>query len=291
MLSFVTHKNLAGPFMKAKTIILVAILFFVSPTGSHAQKGFWLDGSAEIKNSRIGDYFLHTDILDSSGNYVPMHTAFTPKISIGAAAGYNINERIGVSIGLTYSMLGHEYYNYMYNYSGFTIEYKRKLSLNYIEVPLQIYYTHSPGKKVSLIAAAGGYAALLVSYKDENKLFLYDGSIGSATAEGKSLTESLTSSTTTININASLKEEPYNAYDYGLIAGIGIRIMLSDKKCLTLMPQYSFGLVNVKNKKAEVVYQNQTYLYWKDRGDYSPNLEKDYINSSIGLKIGLRFAL
>jgi len=277
--------------MKANSISLLIIFCFAFATGAKAQKKLWLEASIEPKSSTGGDYFVPADANSSNPAWVPMGTAFTLKVNAGLAAHYYFNERIGVSAGVSFSTAGHEYYNYMWSISGFTIEFKRKVALNYAEAPVQFHYIHSPAKKISLIATAGGYVAMLISYKDENKFFLYDGSKFFAIAEGKNYTQSVFIGADTETESATLQEEPYNAYDYGAIIGIGVQFKILDTKYLTLLPEYRRGFMNIKNKTATFIFQNNTYLLWQNTYNNSPNAEEDYINSSFGLKIGLRFAL
>jgi hypothetical protein len=137
--------------------------------------------------------------------------------------------------------------------------------------------------------AAGIYAGFILNYSIENVYTISGGSKITAEASGDIYKLTLQDQSGSDSVQANFVSRPFNNADIGAILSAGLQVKLNDKMFLPIMLSYQVGFGNVKNKSSQYSYQGDSYFYWEDDFPESHNLNIDYTNSSIGLKIGLRF--
>lgn len=276
--------------MKTKNLFLIFILFFVSAF-AHAQKGFWLEITGEGKSARGGEYQVPADLLAPAPTWATMPARFSLRGSMGGDACYFFSDHMGLSLGLHYSGTGQDYDDYIWSINGGSIVAERTVSIHYLQLPLQVRYVTFPAQKISLVFAAGFYAGFLLNYGIENKFTASDGSGFTTKATGDTYSVKVHDNSGADSAAVELLSEPFDPNDFGAILSAGFHVKLSDKIALPVMFKYETSFGNVKNKSCVYSYDGGTYLYWEDDFYDSPNLNFDHVHSSLGVKIGLRFAL
>jgi hypothetical protein len=274
--------------MKAKTVFFFFILFIAHSLNAFAQKGFWLEINGGVKQAMGGAYEVPSDLLNSTG-WVDMKKKFSFRGSVGVDANYYFNEHTGLSFGLHYSGAGQDYEKYAWSLPGTSIVAERYVSIHYLQLPLQYRYITAPANKISFIMAAGVYAGFVLNYSIKNIYTISDGSKIAAEASGDIYKLTLQDQSGSDSVQAKFLSRPFNNADGGAILSAGFQVKLNDKLFLPVMLSYQVGLGNVKNKSCQYSYQGDSFFYWQDDFPESRNLNIDYTNSSIGLKIGLRF--
>jgi hypothetical protein len=270
--------------MKKSYLILIASV--ILSVGAYSQKGLDLEIIAQPGISMGGNY-QHQSAPGINGIYdwTNMNKAYTLGVNAGASIGYNFNDKISVSAGLQFSQQGQNYKDYTYTYKDMSIYHKRDVILNYLKIPIQFYFAPTSKKNVSFICSAGLYFGYLLNYKDKNT-FTVSYSVGDFgpyvnTASGMTYNEGSTDSVYV------LLSKPYKIYDLGGIVATGLQIKLSDNLFLPVMLNYQFGFIDVKNESSKYKHDNSNNIFfWK-----TPNNTLSYRNSSLGLKIGLKFNL
>lgn len=143
-------------------------------------------------------------------------------LAVGAFANYSINEKFGLGIKAMFSQLGTGYENS-----------EGKTRLNYIQVPLTaVYYFGSVGNKIRPKVFLGPYAGFLLSAKD---------------GDGNDI----------INANGT---DVFKKLDVGVLGGLGINLIVSDRTWLNVDLGYATSMVNLTDNGLENYKNNALQL-------------------------------
>lgn len=271
------------------------ILFTILSNYTFGQQGMYVEIIANPGMSMGGDYQIETN-NGYQVSWVSMQKSFTFGLNAGTAIGYNFNEHIGLSLNILYSIQGQNYNDYTYSQFGVPYSYtwKRKVSLNYINIPLLFKYMLSIDKQLSFIGSIGVYTGILLNYKDEESFIISNVGRINSIASGTNYTSTIDGNIfTTHSNNAVFLSKPYNSIDFGGIIETGFQYSISDKISIPIMLNYQIGFIDIKNKESMFTYTNSTtaYPFWGDPADNNPNSTLSYHNSFLGLKIGIKINL
>jgi hypothetical protein len=197
--------------MKKSLLLQFAALLLFS-MATYAQKKMNIQVVVSPGMSMGGKYEVPENLQSSNSDWTPLKKKFTFGMDAGATFGYNVTEKIEVSLGLMYSKQGQSYKDYTWTIGNENATWQRKVSLNYLKIPLKANYTINPDKKLSFNVSAGLYLSFLLGYKDENKATASDGSSLSAVAKGDTYTQTYGSDTESA---AFINGKPYKSVDFG----------------------------------------------------------------------------
>lgn len=276
-----------------KVLLQLLLLLFLS-IASYAQKGMNIQIMVNPGMSMGGKYQLPQDVTSANTGWVAEKKSFTFGMDAGAAFGYNFADEMGVLIGLLYSKQGQNYKDYTWTMGTDKATWQRKVSLNYLKIPLQFIYILNPDQKISFTGSAGIYLAFLLGYNDKNSANATDGSSFTSTAKGSTLTQTSTDSQGTTTQSATfINGKPYKSADFGGIIGVGVQFKVSDKITIPVGIYYQIGFVDVKNKACQFTQTNSSnaQLFWQNANNNSPNATQAYHNSSLEIKIAAKVNL
>jgi hypothetical protein len=275
--------------MKTKVLLLLVCSLVVSLI-SFAQEGLHaaIFGIAQSKTI-VGDFFVKT----FPGNDIALKKEFAIGYQAGVAIGYGFSDNMGVNLGARYSVQGQSYADYKEVENDLTYTFKRSVELNYLKIPVHFTYIVEPTDAITFSAFAGFYYAMLLSYSDKTS-FQYSSSQGTlfdgtATVSQDDYKWDYTDHGVHSLETFHLTSQPYKKSDFGLSAGAGIVLKLSDMIYVPVMLTYELGLADIKNHSAAKTEYNATATFWDETTD--GNLSEKYHNSSVGAMIGLKFLI
>jgi len=308
-----TNFNYNKKLITVKKYLLIFFLLF--PLFSFGQNNLSIEIFTQPQKTSLGAYYVPESFWYYAGNPVPKfvksNKSLTLKISLGGLVSYRLNEKMGVSLGMIYSGQGQNY-KYDNNYTDMYEDHltiSKKVSLNYLFIPITFNFIANPEAKASFIFSTGFYKGSLLGYKDETSYNDYHKQTGvnptdiqySSTAQEKNYNcfftypfDGDTYSSTEVFV-----KKPYKG-DFGFTLGTGFQFKLTDKISIPIMVNYSIGFSNIKRSDSQ--YTSGGYssnIYWRedfwghgyDVPDNSPNQTKAFHNSAIGLRIGLKINL
>jgi len=294
------------------------IFFLLLPLFSFGQNNLSIEIFTQPQKTSLGAYYVPESFSNPyAGNqdakFVKSDKSLTLKFSLGGLVSYRLNEKMGVSLGMIYSGQGQNYkydcsYTDMYYEDYATIS--KKVSLNYLFIPITFNFIANPEAKASFIFSTGFYKGSLLGYKDETNYHDYLQQIGgnhwdtwySSTAQGENYIYSKASSfnggSGSSSSNKVFVKKPYKG-DFGFTLGTGFQFKLTDKISMPIMVNYSIGFSNIKRSASQYTSDgSNSDIYWREdfweyNSDYghSPNQTKAFHNSAIGLRIGLKINL
>ena len=256
-------------------------------------------------NGKVIQYDYSTDIPP-----VVFQKQLTYGYNVGLMIGIEAGKKFAVNIGLLYandkqnfkdeSRNGSIYFDsttYFYNHT-----YTTSLALNYLNIPIQLTYESSIGKKLSFICSGGICFSKLLDYTIQTRQNHYDQEVHNAQSVYYSNTKSTSASDGSINITSTyaqnpvyfmhsetyaLKKEPFYKSDFKLTGGAGIEYKISAKLSFPILFTYELGLLNIKNPHS--YYQ----LPYRPYGAYTNDVplweNSDPLKvSAMGLTIGVK---
>jgi hypothetical protein len=274
---------------KSKIIGLLLVPVFISLAGM-AQRGINIQILVDPGLTMGGKYEVPKDPLSEDPGWETMKKSVSFGLNAGLAIGYNFSDALGVSLGLQYAKQGQHYKDYQWTIQNESATWSRKVNLNYLRIPLQLNYILKPENKISYYISAGVYVGILLGYNDENKLSASDGSEMTATAKGDNYTQTYNGdSQSAIFIDG----KPYKSVDFGGLISAGLQVNLSEKISIPIGIIYHYGFLDVKNKSCQFKQNNSsdTYLFWQNGANNSPNATDSYHNSLLALRLGIRINL
>jgi hypothetical protein len=220
--------------------------------------------------------------------------AFDKDATIGFAAGisgaYYFNENIGLSLGLQYATQGQKYKDYhFFSY----VTYTKETSLSYLRLPLMLNYVTSNQYLLSFRAQAGLYAGMLLNYTDESSFTVFNGEAGSVNAEGETATTQYVSPIEPLlsfTDKGKFSKKPFKSTDFGVTAGVGLHINVSDAIEVPVLFTINMGLADVKEKASAFRYaggQGDEVLYWQTISSTPEHTQ--FRNMSFAVMAGVKY--
>jgi hypothetical protein len=278
-----------GEKMKPRNLFMPLLAFALFNTAS-AQEGLHLAILAQVQSKTIGGDFY---VGNFQGNNSALKKELAMGYQAGIAFGYGFSDNIGVNLGAYYSVQGQDYADFTETINDLTHNFKRSVSLNYLKIPIHATYISDPTAAVAFSAFGGFYYAVLLSYTDKYTLqyatpqeMLFD---GSATVTGDNYKWEYTNHGDHYLEAYNMKGRPYEDNDYGISAGAGIVLRISDMVYLPVMATYQLGLADIKNHSASETRYSETVTYWDEHSE--KNMSEKYSTSSIGLMVGLKLLI
>jgi hypothetical protein len=277
----------------------------IAPPKPSSKNKFTVNVIAQYQHTSGGDYKIPAPPFSYSPSPVSMKKNTTVHYQFGGTFGYIINKNFEISLGITHSTEGQDYKDYSgteqdsgTSNTAVLFSYSKRITLSYLNLPLQLHYHTSESKVLSFTCYIGIYYSRLLKYTDAYSIKgsnSYGAISQSDTASGNTFHDiysvSFPWSTGNRDTKYTFSSKPFKPYDVGEVIGVGLQKKISEDGFLFLMLNYQSGFVDIKNTDSQLSYNNVSYKYYNFFGSLDPNQFIAFKNSLIGISVGLKIII